>query len=187
MPSHAARVRCRPERFLAGLAAIWQVPASPAPEPVSCDVVLDGELVFVPGEIPRRGVFAHWGRGAGSAKVEVFPGGRYGIRKRLVSAHLIPLGEALPALLADGAGEQTRLSGQVWAAAAAAGVGLIARGRLLPTVGADGTDVWRAGPLDPADLSWMRQLAAAFPPTAHPLAVPGSRPMRLRTPEALIR
>src|SRR6266571_7414393 len=97
------------------------------------------------------------------------------------------LAEALPALLAVGAPERMRLSGQAWAAAAAAGVGLIARGRLLPTVGADGTDVWRAGPLDPADLSWMRQLAAAFPPTAHPLAVPGSRPMRLRTPEALIR
>ena len=80
-----------------------------------------------------------------------------------------------------------RLSAQVWAAAAAAGVSLIARGRLLPTVGADGTDIWRAGPLDPADLGWMRQLAAAFPPTAHPLALPGSRPMRLRSPESLIR
>ena len=150
--------------------------------------MLDGELVFVPGDIPRRGVFAHWGRGAGSAKVElVFPGGTYGIRKRLVSADLIPLTEALPALLAADAGEQMRLSARAWAAAAAAGVGLIARGRLLPTVGADGTDVWRAGPLDPADLSWMRQLAAAFPPAAHALAVPGSRPMRLRSPEALIR
>ena len=150
--------------------------------------MLDGELVFVPSEIPRRGVFAHWGRGSGSARVElVFPGGTYGIRKRLVSADLIPLAEALPAMLAVGARERMRLSGQAWAAAAAAGVGLIARGRLLPTVGADGTDVWRAGPLDPADLSWMRQLAAAFPPTAHPLAIPGSRPMRLRSPEALIR
>jgi len=56
-------------------------------EPVSYGAVLDGELVFVPGEIPRRGVFAHWGRGTGSAKVElVFPGGTYGIRKRLMSA-----------------------------------------------------------------------------------------------------
>src|SRR5512140_385419 len=133
-------------------------------------------------------MFAHWGRGTGSAKVElVFPGGTYGIRKRLVSADLIPLGEALPELLAGDVGERLRLSGQAWAAAAAAGVGLIARGRLLPTVGAGGADVWRAGPLDPADLSWMRQLAAAFPPTAHALAVPGSRPMRLRSPEALIR
>jgi superfamily II DNA or RNA helicase len=154
--------------------------------------VLDGELVFIPGEIPRRGVFAIWGKGSGSAKLElVFPGGTYGIRKRLISADLIPLAEALPMLLAtdpdERAGRPVRPSVRVWAAAAAAGVGLVARGRLLPTVGADDTDVWRAGPLDPADLSWMRELAAVFPPTAHPLAVPGSRPMRLRSPEALIR
>jgi hypothetical protein len=154
--------------------------------------VLDGELVFMPGEIPRRGVFAHWGRGSGSAKLElVFPGGRYGIRKRLVSADLIPLAEALPALLAADPGEHPerpmRRSVLVWAAAAAAGVGLVARGRLLPTVGADDADVWRAGPLDPSDLSWLRELAAVFSPTAHALAIPGSRPMRLRSPEALIR
>ncbi len=154
--------------------------------------MLDGELVFLPGEIPRRGVFAHWGKGSGSAKLElVFPGGRYGIRKRLVSADLIPLAEALPALLVidpdQSAGRPMRRSARVWAAAAAAGVGLVARGRLLPTVGADGTDIWRAGPLDPSDLSWLRELAAVFPPTAHALAIPGSRPMRLRSPEALIR
>ncbi len=154
--------------------------------------MLDGELVFVPSEIPHRGVFALWGKGTGSAKLElVFPGGTYGIRKRLVSADLIPLAEALPALLAIGPDEQAgrpmRRSARVWAAAAAAGVGLVARGRLLPTVGADDTDVWRAGPLDPADLSWLRELAAVFPPAAHALAVPGSRPMRLRSPDALIR
>jgi SNF2-related domain/SNF2 Helicase protein/Helicase conserved C-terminal domain len=154
--------------------------------------VLDGELVFVPSGIPRRGVFAHWGKGSGSAKLElVFPGGRYGIRKRLVSADLIPLAEALPVLLTvepgEPAGRPMRRSARVWAAAAAAGVGLVARGRLLPTVGADDADVWRAGPLDPADLSWLRELATVFPPTAHALAIPGSRPMRLRSPEALIR
>src|SRR5580693_8621509 len=165
---------------------------SRAVEPVSCGLVLDGELVFVPAGIPRRGVFALWGRGSGSAKLElVFPGGRYGIRKRLVSADLIPLAEALPVLLAiepgERAGRPMRHSARVWAAAAAAGVGLVARGRLLPTVGAGDADVWRAGPLDPADLSWLRELAGVFPPTAHALAIPGSRPMRLRSPEALIR
>jgi hypothetical protein len=154
--------------------------------------VLDGELIFVPGRIPRLGVFALWGKGSGSAKLElVFPGGRYDIRKRLVSADLIPLAEALPALLTvdpdERAGRPMRRSARVWAAAAAAGVGLVARGRLLPTVGPDDTDVWRAGPLDPSDLSWLRELAAVFPPTAHALAIPGSRPMRLRSPEALIR
>jgi superfamily II DNA or RNA helicase len=160
--------------------------------------VLDGELVFVPSKIPRRGVFAHWGTGSrsgsgsGSGKLElVFPRNPHNLRKRLVAADLIPLDEALPELLAIGPDEQAgppvRRSARVWAAAAAAGVGLVARGRLLPTVGADDTDVWRAGPLDPADLSWLRELAAAFPPAAHALAIPGSRPIRLRSPDALIR
>ena len=80
-----------------------------------------------------------------------------------------------------------RPSARVWAAAAAAGVGLVARGRLLPAVGAGDADIWRAGPLDPSDLSWLRELAAVFPPAAHALAIPGSRPIRLRSPEALIR
>ena len=153
--------------------------------------MLDGELIFIPNEIPRRGVFALWGNGSGSAKLElVFPGGTYGIRKRLVSAEIIPVAEALPALLAidpGHAGLPMRRSARVWAAAVAAGVGLVARGRLLPTVGADDMDVWRAGPLDPADLSWLHELAAVFPPAAHALGVPGSRPMRLRSPEALVR
>ena len=168
-----------------------QVPADRTRKPVSCGCVLDGELIFIPNEIPRRGVFALWGNGSGSAKLElVFPGGTYGIRKRLVSAEIIPLAEAVPALLAidpSHAGLPMRRSAKVWAAAVAAGVGLVARGRLLPTVGADDMDVWRAGPLDPADLSWLHELAAVFPPAAHALGVPGSRPMRLRSPEALVR
>ena len=63
--------------------------------------MLDGEAVFVPDVIPRRGMFAFWGTGSGSAKVElVFAGGTYGIRKRLVSADLVPVADALPVLLA---------------------------------------------------------------------------------------
>src|ERR1700691_5605664 len=174
-----------------GLAA--EVPAVVGAEPVTCGRVLDGELVFVPNEVPRRGVFAVWGKGPGNpvpgnARVElVFPGGTYGIRKRLMSAALIPVAEALPLLLGSANALQMRRSVRVWAAAAVAGVGLVARGRLLPTVGPGGMDVWRTGPLDPSDLSWLRELAAAFPPAAHALAVPGSRPMRLRSPDSLVR
>jgi SNF2-related domain/SNF2 Helicase protein/Helicase conserved C-terminal domain len=75
----------------------------------------------------------------------------------------------------------------VWASAATAGAGLIARGRILPAVTADGVDAWRAGPLDPEDEEWLRELAAEFPPEAHALGIPGSRPMRLRSPQSLIR
>jgi hypothetical protein len=156
--------------------------------------VLDVDAVFVPDEIPRRGAFAFWGTGSGPDKVElVFAGGTYGVRKRHVSATLVPVVEALPELLAidpnalSRAGSPLRRSTAVWAAAATAGVGLVGRGRLVPTVGPGGMDVWRAGPLDAADLAWLRELAAAFPPQAHALAVRGSRPMRIRSPESLIR
>ena len=179
--------------FMIKIGHAGEVPAGVSTGPVSCGCVLDGELVFLPNEIPRRGVFACWGKGPGSpvpgnAKVElVFPGGTYGIRKRMVSAELIPVAEALPLLLSSEDALGMRRSVRVWAAAAAAGVGLVARGRLLPTVGPGDMDAWRAGPLDPSDLSWLRELAAAFPAAAHALAVPGSRPMRLRSPEALVR
>jgi hypothetical protein len=139
-------------------------------------------------------MLALWGTGTGNSKIElVFPGGTYGVRKRMVSATLLPLSEALPQLLAidpnpaDPASLPVRRSISVWAAAAAAGVGLIARGRLLPTVGPDGIDSWRVGPLDPADLTWLRELTDCFPPTAHALGVPGSRPMRIHSPEWLVR
>ena len=154
--------------------------------------MLDAELIFVPDEIPRRGRFALWGTGSThpqtNGKLElVFPGGTYGLRKRLMAAQFIPLADALPELLAiDQNAPGQRRSISVWAAAAAAGVGLAARGRLLPSV-KDGTDIWRAGPLDPADLTWLAELTAAFPARAHCLAVPASRPMRLRSPDSLIR
>jgi hypothetical protein len=161
--------------------------------------VLDGNAVFVPDDVPRRGVLALWGTGAGTGQVElVFAGGTYGLRKRLVTARFLSVAEALPELLsidpnatgsdAGGpAGQAVRPALGVWAAAATAGVGLVARGRLLPAVGPGGTDAWRIGPLDAADLGWLRELAARFPPVAHALAIPGTRPMRIRSAESLIR
>ncbi|MGE5133652.1 MAG: hypothetical protein ACM32E_12175 [Gemmatimonadota bacterium] len=59
--------------------------------------MLDGDAVFVPGDIPRQGGFAFWGAGPGPDKVElVFPGGTYGVRKRQVTATLVPVAEILP-------------------------------------------------------------------------------------------
>ncbi len=123
----------------------------------------------------------------------VFARGTDALRKRLVTARFLSVAEALPELLsvdpnATGpAGQTVRPTLGVWAAAATAGVGLVARGRLLPTVGPGGTDAWRIGPLDATDLAWLRELAARFPPGAHALAIPGTRPMRIRSAESLIR
>ena len=154
--------------------------------------VLRGDVVFVPDEVPRRGRIAFWGGGGDDALELVFPGGTYGVRKRTVRATFLGVAEALPLLLATrdddvaGAWAENR-SLQAWSAAAVAGVGLLARGRLMPTVTPAGLDAWRVGPLDDADLRWLDQLAAAFPTAGHALAVPGSRPMRLHSPQWLVR
>ena len=60
-------------------------------------------------------------------------------------------------------------------------------GRLLPAASPDGYGAWRVGPLDATDLDWLRRIAAAMPPQGHALPVDRRRPLRLRSPEMLVR
>ncbi len=141
---------------------------------------------FVPADPPRVGALAVWGDGQGSDELDlVLPAGR-GTRRRRVRGRLLPVASALPALLAPAAGDASA-SVAAWSAAAAAGVGLVARGRLLPAASPDGYGAWRVGPLDAADLDWLRRIAAAMPPQGHALPVDARRPLRLRSPEGLVR
>ena len=141
---------------------------------------------FVPADPPRAGALVVWGDGQGPDELDlVLPVGG-GTRRRRVRGRLLPLASALPALLAPAAGG-AGASVAAWSAAAATGVGLVARGRLVPAASPDGYGAWRVGPLDAADLDWLRRLAAAMPPQAHALAVEGRRPLRLRSPEGLVR
>jgi superfamily II DNA or RNA helicase len=141
---------------------------------------------FVPADPPRAGALAVWGDGQGSDELDlVLPAGR-GTRRRRVRGRLLPLASALPALLAPATGGASA-SVAAWSAAAAAGVGLVARGRLLPAASPDGYGAWRVGPLDAADLDWLRRIAAAMPPQGHALPVNARRPLRLRSPERLVR
>ena len=141
---------------------------------------------FVPADPPRAGALAVWGDGQGSDELDlVLPAGR-GTRRRRVRGRLLPVASALPALLAPAAGDASA-SVAAWSAAAAAGVGLVARGRLLPAASPDGYGAWRVGPLDAADLDWLRRIAAAMPPQGHALPIDARRPLRLRSPEGLVR
>jgi hypothetical protein len=141
---------------------------------------------FVPADPPRVGALAVWGDGQGSDELDlVLPVGG-GMRRRRVRGRLLPLASALPALLAPAAGGASA-SVAAWSAAAATGVGLVARGRLLPAASPDGYGAWRVGPLDAADLDWLRRIAAAMPPQGHALPVDARRPLRLRSPEGLVR
>jgi superfamily II DNA or RNA helicase len=113
-----------------------------------------------------------------------------GVRRRSVPARFLSVTEALPLLLdpADGMGAAPpQASVLAWSATMTSGLGLLARGRLLPAITASGLDAWRIGPLDPDDHRLLGQLSRAFPASAYPVAVAGSPPLRLHDPAWLIR
>jgi superfamily II DNA or RNA helicase len=141
---------------------------------------------FIPADPPAAGAFAVWGDGQGSDEFDLVLSAGRGMRRRRVRGRRLPLASALPALLAPAEGGASA-SMAAWSAAAAAGVGLVARGRLLPAASPHGYGAWRVGPLDAADLDWLRRIAAAMPPQGHALPVDARRPLRLRSPEGLVR
>jgi SNF2-related domain/SNF2 Helicase protein/Helicase conserved C-terminal domain len=146
------------------------------------------EAVYVPGDPARLGRLVLFGGDGdlGPDSVQLVLPTRSGVRRRTVPARTLTIGEALPALLAlDRAAAGPGLA--AWAEAATAGVTLISRGRLVPAVSPEGYGTWRAGPLDAADTTLLRRIAATLPPQGHALPVPGTRPVRIRTAESLVR
>jgi superfamily II DNA or RNA helicase len=164
-------------------------------------------VTYLPGDPPRNGRIVVYERAPRSpasrsasalTTIEVVlasAGGSGGVRRRVVPARSWPimaLIEALPKLLSEPetglepAHELDECGLAAWLAVVNAGLGIVARGRLYPTVSPAGFDAWRAGPLDPSDRRLVSALGAAFPPPAHALALPGVSPLSLRSPEALI-
>jgi len=159
-------------------------------------VGLGPELLFLPDDPPRASTFVSYDPDDRIAADEdrdaiavVVPAGR-SVRKRLVGARRLGLADALQALLtaappveaASGSG-----SVQAWQAVVLAGLGLIARGRLQPSVTPAGFDTWVVAPLGAAERALSAELAAALPPAAYasPLFDGGS-PMRLPSPQRLV-
>jgi hypothetical protein len=109
-----------------------------------------------------------------------------------VPALVLPVADALPVLTRIRAVRGERAPA-FWGAAVLLALHLAARGRLLPGLSPRDHDAWRLGPLDPADLGRLRDLAAAMPPYAHAVPLPGTgRPgaepgPRLPDPERLLR
>jgi superfamily II DNA or RNA helicase len=148
------------------------------------------DAVFLPADPPRAGRLALYGDlSAGpepDAKIElVLPRGAQ-IRRTSVPARLLPIPEAV-ALLTRPPGDGASPSYRAWSAAALAGIGLIARGRLVPDKSPAGYGAWRVAPLDPSDQGWLKSLAEAMPAHGHALPLDGSRPLRLYDPETLVR
>ncbi|MGW5971964.1 DEAD/DEAH box helicase [Streptomyces sp. NPDC055186] len=110
-----------------------------------------------------------------------------GVRRRTVGAHFLSLDDALPLLVRARHDPAAHPATACWGAAALHALRLTARGRLLPGLTPTGHDAWRAGPLDPDDVAHLRAVAAALPFEGHAVPLPGSGPLRLPEPEALVR
>jgi len=149
-----------------------------------------GDVVFVPDDPPRHGHLAILGppgrNPAYDNHVEVVAPVGAGVRRLRRPARFMSIADALPALLSADP-EKANPTTAAWAVATRAGLGLIARGRLLPAKTSRGLDGWRVAPLDESDERFLTRLAAAFPPQAHALPLDGHRPMRVTAAETLIR
>ena len=174
-------VTLRPDRGLGGVLGSPSIVGDAAARPTA---------VFVPAE---RSVPAPWpwsGRrrpgGDGRRAGGVASRGRQ-VRRVRVAAERRSLAAALPDLVAlpvDAPGVSPSLA--AWSVAAKVAVDLVARGRIIPSIGAGGTAVWRIGPIDPADHRLLDELAAAMPPEAHALPLPNARPLRIRSARSLL-
>ncbi|MCU1497377.1 MAG: ATP-dependent helicase [Acidimicrobiales bacterium] len=164
------------------------------------------ETVFVAGDLVREGRLALWRAGDGRAgggrareladgptgpgdagdTIDVVLPARQTLRRRSVPVTWVPIREGIDALVALPAASPAARSTHAWAHAARAALQLVARGRVLPTADADGTDVWRVGPLDTTDVAHWQALARALPALAHAVELPGSAPRRVASPAWLL-
>ncbi len=131
-------------------------------------------VVFEPNNPPRASGFIFWnadGDTPGTGEVTLaLP------ELTTVPCIRLPMAEALPALLRPHASDDP--SARFWGTAAKAALKLAEAGRLLPGLTESDVDAWRAGPLEPADATWLRELSEAMPPQARALPVDGKLPAR---------
>ncbi|MFE6822536.1 DEAD/DEAH box helicase [Streptomyces sp. NPDC057690] len=165
-----------------------------AAEPGSACVRL--AAVFLPAPLPREGRVAFWDPADGplpptadAEHTELTVVRRHGsaIRRAQAPALSLPLDKALPLLVRARRDPAAHPATACWGAAALHALRLTARGRLLPGLTPAGHDAWRAGPLDPEDIAHLRAVAAALPHEGHAVPLPGSGPLLLPRPEALMR
>ncbi|MFD8502518.1 SNF2-related protein [Streptomyces sp. NPDC059687] len=149
--------------------------------------------VFVPAPVPRRGRVVFWDPEGDSppagATEELTVVRRHGsaVRRATVPAVSVPVAEALPLLTRARRDPAAHPATACWGAAALHALRLVARGRLLPGLSPEGYDAWRAGPLEPDDITHLRAVAAALPYEGHAVPLPGKGPLLLPEPEALVR
>ncbi|MFJ3307617.1 DEAD/DEAH box helicase [Streptomyces sp. NPDC086549] len=153
--------------------------------------------VFVPADPARTGSVCFW-RPDGQAPPAVASGsdadltvllpGRDGVQPVRVPAVRLPVRAALPFLTRARAAPEGHRATVFWGTAGVLALHLLARGLLLPGLSPVDQDTWRVGPLSARDAELVGELAAAMPPEAHAVPVPGTAgPPLLPDPERLLR
>jgi superfamily II DNA or RNA helicase len=146
-----------------------------------------GEVTFLPADPPRDAAFALWRPVPGFAsqgEVRLFVARAEGVRPEVVPAVLAPVAAAIPWLAQSP--ERGTSSLLAWRAVVRAGLALVARGKLHPSISPAGYDCWTAGPLEAEDTAMLDALAAALPAEAHAVPLTGD-PTRACGPAAMIQ
>ncbi|MEJ2856190.1 MULTISPECIES: DEAD/DEAH box helicase [unclassified Saccharothrix] len=107
--------------------------------------------------------------------------------KREVAAVRLPVADAVPVLSQARRAGHAHPAAAFWGAAVVVALQLVARGRVRPAVTDGDFDAWRVGPLDPADLRRVRDLADAMPAHARAIPLAGRDPVELPGAEPLVR
>ena len=128
-------------------------------------------VVFEAGDPPRSGRLAFWDPDGGALPEGAGEPGELTVTDTRGGAARTPavrlsVRDAVPMLGRARVDERAHPAVAFWGAATVVALQLVARGRLLPGVSAGDFDAWRVGPLDPADVQRIRELAAAMPAEA---------------------
>ncbi|HET8971246.1 MAG TPA: DEAD/DEAH box helicase [Candidatus Nanopelagicales bacterium] len=150
--------------------------------------------VFAPADPPREGRLLFWSIDPGDLPdgettedlTVVVPRGTT-VTRRTAAAVSLAVADAIPLLVRARRSTDAHPATAFWGAAALLALQLVARGRLVPAVTPTDLDAWRVGPLELADLARVRELAAAMPPQARAVPIPGRSPLELPAAEPLLR
>lgn len=143
---------------------------------------------FIPVDPARGSWFALWDPaapggllspeidGLSTADVElIVPADIGGTQPAMVRAVRLPMPVAIPLFASLRRDADMHATTHAWAAVVRAGLGLVARGRLLPWVSPDGWDTWRVDPLDHDHVLHAEALANAMPALGHNVMVARGR------------
>ncbi|QTD96896.1 DEAD/DEAH box helicase [Streptomyces cyanogenus] len=154
-------------------------------------------VVFLPSDPARAGRIGFWRPDGGTpptcaqsslTDLELAKPAADGRVERVpVPVLLLPVSGALAVLTRARALPREHRAAAFWRTAYELALGFLARGRLLPGLSPGGHDTWRVGPLSAPDAELVRQLAAAMPPEARAVPLPGDGPPLLPEPEPLLR